>query len=63
MGDPAEEPTRLRALDGGRRRSFSIGGFAGSAVAVCVVSLGLIALGCVILGGVWCFEQLWSAVT
>lgn len=62
MGDPAEEP-KLQVLKGGRKKSFSIGGAAGSAVALCLVTIGLLALGCVILGGVWCVEQLWNAVT
>jgi hypothetical protein len=63
MGDPAEEPTKLRALKGGRRSLPSIGGTAGTLVALFLVALALIALGCILLGGVWVFEQLWNSVT
>lgn len=55
-------PTELHAIKGGRR-SFSVGGFTGTAVGWGLMVLGLLALGCAILGGVWCFEQLWGAVT
>lgn len=62
MEEQKKPVAELRSISGGRR-SFSIGGTLGNMVAIGLGALGLLALACAVLGGVWLVEQLWGAVS